>query len=48
MNEEIEILRKEIILNSKIKENKKGEISIIIGLSKYDEIFLKANKQVNK
>jgi hypothetical protein len=40
----VEWLRKEIILNSKHKESSKGRISFEIGLSKFDELFIQANK----
>lgn len=40
----VESLRVQIILNSKHKENSKGGISFNIGLSKFDEIFYKAEE----
>lgn len=40
----VEFLRKQIILNSKYKENSKGGISLNIGLSKFDELFYEAKE----
>ncbi len=40
----VEWLRKELILNSKNKENSKGNISFEIGLSKFDELFIQSNE----
>jgi hypothetical protein len=43
----VEWLNRQISLNSKIKENSKGEIFFTIGLSKIDELFKQA-KEIEK
>lgn len=40
----VEWLNQEIRLNSKFKQNSKGGISFTIGLSKIDELFIKAKE----
>jgi hypothetical protein len=44
MKTAVEHFREQIVLNSKIKENSEGGASFTIGLSKIDELFLKAQE----
>lgn len=44
MKTAIELLRVELILNSKQKHTESGKTSFTIGLSKFDELFKEAEK----
>ena len=44
MKTAIELLRVELILNSKQKHTESGNTSFTIGLSKFDELFKEAGK----
>ena len=44
MKTAIELLRVELILNSKQKHTESGKTSCTIGLSKFDELFKEAEK----
>ena len=44
MKTAIELLRVELILNSKQKHTESGKTSFTIGLSKFDELFKQAEK----
>ena len=44
MKTAIELLRVELILNSKQKHTESGKTSFTIGLSKFDELFKEAGK----